>query len=271
MFLDVDATKCNRDGLCIAECPAKLIEMGDDVPQAIAGAENICIHCGHCVAICPEEALSLSFLTPSDCLQIEEALQLNSSQVEQFLRSRRSIRTYQDKAVPKELLEKILTLASAAPTAVNRQPVRWIVLAEQEQVRTVTALVIDWMQFMVEHQPKIAAGFNMEFLISAFMDGEDRICRGAPHLVFAAAAKHVGSGKTDCDTALAYLELALPSMGLGSCWAGYVLHAVSQWKPLREYLLPSGDDEIYGAVMLGFPRYEYQRVPPRNKARITFI
>jgi len=87
---------------------------------------------------------------------------------------------------------------------------------------------------MVENHPEVATSFNMEFLINAWEDGADRICRDAPHLIFTYTTNDIGSGKADCDTAIAYLELALPSFGLGSCWAGYVTYAVNQWQPLHE-------------------------------------
>lgn len=57
-------------------------------------------------------------------------------------------------------------------------------------------------------------------------DGADRICRDAPQLVFAHASNEFGSAAADCHTALAYLELALPGFGLGSCWAGHC-HSIS--------------------------------------------
>ncbi len=30
MFLEVDYSKCNSDGLCVDECPARIIEMNDE-------------------------------------------------------------------------------------------------------------------------------------------------------------------------------------------------------------------------------------------------
>ena len=78
MFLTVDYAKCNRDGLCVLECPAKIIEMNDKGPVGIEGAEEICIKCGHCVAICPEEALSLNFLSPESCRAIDESFSIHN-------------------------------------------------------------------------------------------------------------------------------------------------------------------------------------------------
>lgn len=105
MFLTVDYSKCNRDALCVLECPARIIEMDDKGPVAIEGAEDTCIQCGHCVAICPESALKLDFLSPESCREVDENLHLTPDQVEHFLRSRRSIRTYRKKAVQPDVLK----------------------------------------------------------------------------------------------------------------------------------------------------------------------
>jgi nitroreductase len=42
------------------------------------------------------------------------------------------------------------------------------------------------------------------------------------------ASNEFGSAAAGCHTAVAYLELALPGFGLGSCWAGYVNYAAGQ-------------------------------------------
>lgn len=271
MFVQVDVSKCNKDGLCVLECPARILEMHDNGPVAIEGAEEICIQCGHCVAICPEAALSLDFLTPDECMDIDEKLSLTGDHVEHFLKSRRSIRTYRKKPVSADLLEKALSIASCAPTGSNKQSVRWFVIHKREDVQSVGSHVIDWMRFVITEHPDIAANFNMPRLVNAWEEGLDRICRDAPHLIFSYALKENSSGKADCDTALAYLELTLPSLGLGSCWAGYVTAAANQWPPLKQFLGLEDSNVIHGAVMAGFPKFTYKRIPRRNNPDITYL
>jgi nitroreductase/NAD-dependent dihydropyrimidine dehydrogenase PreA subunit len=270
MFFSVDYEKCNQDSLCSLVCPAKIIEMQDQGPVAIDGAEETCIRCGHCVAICPEAALQLNFLAPESCLPIDDKLQLSVDHVEHFLRSRRSIRTYRQKSVPKDVLEKVLAIASSAPTGSNRQPVKWMVVHEKGKVQAVAGHVIDWMRSVQADNPELAEMFNMAKLIEAWENGIDRICRDAPHLLFTCTAKEVRNGSTDCHTAIAYLELALPSFSLGSCWAGYVNFAANNWPPLADFLGFSVDFECQGAVMVGYPKFHYKRIPKRNSPDIIY-
>jgi len=270
MFFQVDLDTCNSDGLCSHICPAKLIEMVDNQPSLVHKGEQACIRCGHCVAICPEEALSLEFLSSEDCLTIDHAGKLERIQVEQFLRSRRSIRTYRKKPIPKKLLEHVLQIASSAPTGSNRQPVKWLVIYEKSDVHHLGSLVVEWMRFVDSANPAMSEQYFMKHLVEAWDDGADRICRDAPHLIFAYTEKSVASGATDSHIALAYLELALAGFQLGSCWAGYVTMASNLWPALAEFLGLSHEYQIHGAVMLGYPKFEYKRIPPRKKADIRY-
>lgn len=43
------------------------------------------------------------------------------------IEERRSIRKFKDKVVPKEIIEKILELATKAPSGKNRQPWKFVV------------------------------------------------------------------------------------------------------------------------------------------------
>ena len=65
----VDKEKCKRDGICVSECPMKIIAIKseDAFPEPVPEAEEFCINCGHCVAVCPHEALSLETMDVQDC------------------------------------------------------------------------------------------------------------------------------------------------------------------------------------------------------------
>ncbi|MCP3944769.1 MAG: 4Fe-4S dicluster domain-containing protein [Desulfobacteraceae bacterium] len=267
----IDQSKCDKDGICALDCPAHIIEITKEGPAPIDGAQEFCINCGHCVAICPKGAFSLETMIPDDCMPIDRKQALDAAQTEQFLRSRRSIRRYKDKAVPADLLKDVLSVAGCAPTGSNRQPVRWLVVDQKEDVKAIAGHVIDWMRYVIENHPEMAATFNMEALVSQWDHGVDRITRDAPMLVFTYADKQIGSAPADCHTALAYLELALPGFGLGSCWGGYVNFAAAQWPPLSKMLgLPEGHAG-HGAVMVGYPKLRYARAPKRNAPDIQFL
>ncbi|HUL20823.1 MAG TPA: 4Fe-4S binding protein, partial [Thermodesulfobacteriota bacterium] len=110
MHFHVDLERCNRDRICIEACGRRLIEMGekDSVPTLIAGVEELCINCGHCVAVCPSGALALDTMGPRDCPEIKKELLIDLEEADQFLRSRRSIRNYKDTPVERDKLNKLI-------------------------------------------------------------------------------------------------------------------------------------------------------------------
>ena len=266
----IDQEKCDKDGICAIECPAHIIKMTKQGPVPIESAEEFCIKCGHCVAVCPKAAFSLEFLSPDQCMPIEKSLLLDANHVEHFLRSRRAVRRYKNKVVPKDVFEKALEIACSAPTGSNRQPVRWLVIDKKADVVKIGAHVIDWMRYVLKTHPKMALMFNMEALIIEWDRGTDRICRDAPILVFAYASDEFASAAADCHTALAYLELALPGFGLGSCWAGYVNTAANKWPDIAGELKLPEKHSFHGALMVGFPKLKYYRAPKRNVPDIRY-
>lgn len=270
MFFQVDMERCLKDEICVLECPARILEMGDGGPFMGKGGIEVCIRCGHCVAVCPVAAVSLDFLAPQDCLSPEDSEVIDWRQAEVFLRSRRSIRTYRKKPLARDVMEKALAVAAMAPTGSNRQLVQWLVMEKREDVEKVAGHVVDWMRYLVANKPEVAAHLNMSRIVEGWDQGLDRICRHAPHLIFAYTHKDVDVWGADCHTALAYLELFLPTVGGGSCWAGYVTFAAGQWPPLAEFLGLGNEHVVRGAVMAGMPKFGYQRIPPRNPPKVIF-
>ncbi len=269
----VDPEKCKRDGICVAECPALLLELKDDkeaVPVPIDEADEFCITCGHCVAVCPHGALSHRAMSPEQCPPVKKEWLLGKDHVEHFLRARRSIRTYKDKPVDKETLSKLIDIARYAPSGSNLQPVEWLVIHDGDEVQKLAGMVVDWMRYMIKEKPEVAEPMRMDRIVESWEDGVDRICRGAPHVIVTHAPKDLPPALSACTIALTYLDLAAPSFALGACWAGYFNYAATFWPPMIEALaLPEGNIS-HGAMMVGYPKYKYHRLPLRNEAPITW-
>ncbi|OPX86483.1 MAG: Coenzyme F420:L-glutamate ligase [Pelotomaculum sp. PtaB.Bin104] len=286
---------CRQDGLCAAVCPLQLITLNrkDGFPAPIEKAEKQCIHCGHCVAVCPYGALALATLKPGElsvaadgtlfygpislqtmkpeeCVQVNAILLPTADQVKHFLTARRSIRAYKSQPVARDVLSGIIDTARYAPTGRNTQPVNWLVIEDANEVRLLASLAIDWMRQVIKEEPGAARNLNMTRLVADWDQGVDRVCHGAPHVIVAHAEEDLTAIHTSCTIALTYLELAAFSTGLGACWAGFFNAAANFYPPMTEALrLPNGH-QCFGAMLVGYPRYQYHRIPSRKKAVVTW-
>jgi nitroreductase/ferredoxin len=272
MVFCVDAEKCNRDGICVEACGRKLIEMekADSVPALIAGLQELCINCGHCVAVCPSGALALHTMRPEDCPQIKKELLIDLEQAEQFFRSRRSIRNYKDKPVERDKLNKLIQVSGYAPSAHNARPVHFLVIEDKTEVRRLSGLVVEWMRMTIKEAPALAKTLHFDRLVGLWDGEKDPICRSAPHLIIAHAAENARFAQEDCILALAYAELMAQPLGLGATWAGYVMAATTSYPPLMEALnLPEGH-KYFGVMMVGYPKLKFMRMPLRNPPAVTW-
>jgi nitroreductase/NAD-dependent dihydropyrimidine dehydrogenase PreA subunit len=266
----VDVEKCNKDGICVQECPLGAIEMDPEtnMPVAAGDFDDCCLACGHCVAVCPKAAFHLDWLGPEACLPAQKELDVSPGQAEQFLRARRSIRNYRDRPVAREKIEKLLEIAGYAPSAKNNQPWRWTVVETPGDVRHYAGMVIDWMRTVIEMDPDMDRMRSFLRVVAAWDSGIERICRGAPCVIVVHGDKNYGFGPEDCALALSYLELYAPVLGLGGCWGGYFYSALNNYPPLSGALGIPADHKTFGAMMLGYPKFKYHRLPMRNVPQV---
>lgn len=271
-LLNVDHEKCQRDGICIAECPTRIIESKskDAFPTLIKGGQEFCLTCGHCVAVCPHGAMNHAAIKSEDCPTVPSERLLDPQQVVQFLKARRSIRTYRKKEVSRVDLIKLIDVARFAPSGHNLQPVNWRVIHDSGEVKRLAGFVIDWMNNLIDEQSPLAAAMHLDRIVAAWEAGADRICRGAPHLIVAHAHKDERTAPEACTIALAYLELVAAAFGLGACWAGYFNAAAKFWPPMAEALELPAQHASFGAMMVGYPKFKYQRLPLRNEPKISW-
>ena len=271
-LLIVDEGKCKRDGICARDCPTAIIKLKDkeSYPAIVPGGEDFCLTCGHCIAVCPHGALSHSQVPLAECQTIDKKLAITDAQAVQFLRSRRSIRFFNDRPVEKEKIRTLIEIGRYAPTASNTQLVEWLVLTDKEKIKEIARQTVDWMRREMDKNPESPRIAYMPMIIAAWDLGHDAVLRGAPALVVASAPKEAYNGMVDLTLALSYFELAAPTLGLGTCWAGLLQGALLAHQPLKESLgLPKHYPHHY-PMMLGYPKAKYFRLPERKQPKITW-
>jgi len=270
--LKVDKKTCRGDAKCVEICPFEILRMNEKegVPEFIPGGGEMCINCGHCFAFCPPGSIELSTMDPKGAMPLDYSKLPSPEQVELFLKGRRSIRIYKDQPVTKEFIEKLLDCARYAPSGINRQPVNWLVINNKDKVHEVAACVIAWMEELAAAKSPMVESFRFDRLINFWKEGKDLICRNAPCLIATYGVKDDPLVPQSCTISAAYLELAAFGFGLGACWAGYVHIALNMSENVRKAAGLPGRAEAGAAMMIGYSKYRYSRIPFRNAAKVIW-
>ena len=271
-LITIDPNKCKACRICVQTCPIAIIDEdpADRLPFVSAEKEAFCVLCGHCEAVCPEGALVHSQLQGED-LASPDALGIKQDQLAAYFRSRRSIRNYSRKPVDKKVLQEVMDVVRYAPTGVNRQMNRWVIVYDKKMVQQLVEGTINWMRTMVSSNPDLSKRLNMPRLIAGFEGGADVICRNAPHLAICYTDAQNVSGAKDAAIAAAHLELLLPSFGLGACWAGYLMVALMYSAELKALIGLDDSMAVHAALLLGYPSFAYYKVPQRKEVDVQWI
>lgn len=253
----IDENRCSHDGLCVRDCPAACLKMVDGKVSVRADAP--CLKCGHCVAVCPQAAVSLDGQDP-DALPRVSPLPAEEAMTA-LIRGHRSIRQFEERPLPRELLLRALDTVRYAPTGKNVENVRWLVLDGRQALMRAADAVVNTMR----DKP------GLEGVVRAHDRGHDPIFRGAPCAVFACAEEGYHLTAANCIIALSWLDLLLPAMGVGTCWAGYAVGAALHSERVRLAMGLKDKTMPFAGLMAGWSKVRYARIPVRRQPDITWV
>lgn len=261
-------SSCVQCGICKESCPLGIIEMGNNAPKLIY--PQACVRCGHCVAVCPQGALDHEKVPFHKQVSLDSFPILDPQTASRFLRSRRSIRSYKQEPVPKEMLLQLLDIARFAPSGGNSQGLSYMVVTKRELMERLTEVTVKWIEEQLDND--VAWVKPYANLVHIYRSTKrDVILRGAPHLIIAMAPNALTIGRDNTRYSLAYAELFAPTLGLGTCWAGlFEMCAFSVYPELYNLLEVEEGMIITGAIMAGYPRYTYHRLVDRNPLLLTW-
>jgi nitroreductase len=148
-----------------------------------------------------------------------------------FILTRRSIRHYEIRDIPQDVLQQILEAGRQAPSAANRQPVRFVVVNDRDLLKVLCDTLIT------------------------------RFVKYAPlAIVGCADTKSLLTGKwavVDATIAMENMVIAAWALGVGSCWIG----ACNEEKVKNLMKIPDGW-KVVALVTLGYPA---EQPKPRKK------
>ncbi len=130
---------CIGCGLCVSVCPDQTLSLVEGT-ALVSGHK--CMTCGHCQAACPAQAIVVA-AAPVDLgfTHIKEKKgwlapgAMDAADLVQLLRSRRSVRNYREEPVPLTLLEDLVKIGTTAPSGTNSQAWTFTILKDRHEVK----------------------------------------------------------------------------------------------------------------------------------------
>lgn len=157
---------------------------------------------------------------------------------------RRSIRRYADRDIPEPVVRDLLLAAMAAPSAVAKDPWRFVVIRERSTLEKIAAVLPNGQ--MLKQAP-------LGLVVLGDLE--------------AAHGKELSYLLQDCSAAIQNLLLAAHLLGLGACWLGIHPREERIAALTRLLALPPGILPISG-VALGYPA---ESPPPRTRYREAYV
>jgi nitroreductase len=183
-----------------------------------------------------------------------ERLKKGFTETERIILSRRSVRLYTKEQVPEFMVKRLLEAGRFAPSAGNCQPWKFVVLRDQEVMNGIADTVVKLCKILRVTMDYRRKGFHWlkpytKFwarlryndlhwvplgAASLIAEGKLGLWHGAPTVILIFKdVRGVSNPDLDCGIAGQNMVLAAHSMGLGTCWVGFVRPAfeyTGKWK-----------------------------------------
>jgi nitroreductase/NAD-dependent dihydropyrimidine dehydrogenase PreA subunit len=289
----IDLQTCSRCGACAKACPNQIMEWAEgEAPGFRADRISLCIHCGHCMAVCPSRSITAGGLSyEKDFFDLPMG-GLGEADFFNFLSGRRSIRNFEEKPVPREMLQRIIDAVTLAPMGVPPHKVEVTVVQNRAMIKKALPHLMKlygdlkkWMKnplarFLIRRRMNPETFNTLQNHVLPEMEkglpemkekGRDIFTRGAPALLLFHAHRASENHTEDVPIALAYGLLAAHALGLGATAIGLISAAVERNRKLRKLFQIPGDNEVLASMIVGYPKLSYKRGIRRDLAKVSWI
>lgn len=187
------------------------------------------------------------------------------------IEDRRSIRKFDDREVPREMLEQIITAGLCAPSAKNRQPWKFVIAADKAKDDALSAMERGLEREKREPLLPESVGYiadaentlnvmrqssSVIFVVNTLSADLSRMLTVEERVYEICNAQSIGA-------AVQNMSLAAVELGLGSLWVSNTFFAQRE---LNEWL--NTDGELIAALAVGYPA-EFPLPRPRKSQSET--
>ena len=272
-MMNVNSEKCVGCGLCVKDCFPGCIELVDGKAKI---NNATCMKCGHCIAICPKEAVSTDEYNMDEVKEYNEAeFKVESDNLLNFIKFRRSIRQFKEKDVETEKLLKIIEAGRFTQTATNAQNVSYIVV--KDNIEQLKEMILENLKNRGEEILKNLNPQTLRFKRYAQMwirmynkykenpKMNDKLFFNAPALILVVSDSPINGGLASSN-----MELMTNAQGLGTFFSGFFTLAAQGDEKIRTILGLEENKEIVTCMVIGYPNVKFARTAPRKDAIVSW-
>ena len=289
----IQSSTCKACGLCSEVCPNRIIKKDTSGKMFFRPDRlEMCFSCGQCMAICQTQSIHIPGLSyDRDFIDLPKGSNDKMGFFDLIV-GRRAVRTFKDKPVPKELLEKIVQAINYAPPGFPPIKTELIVVQNTELIRQALPHMIEVYDFLVGamRNPMMRMAIRQRIGREKFITltnhvvplmkkrlpelkagTEDTITRWAPAMIIFHANREEENYQTDIHIALTYGFLAAHALGLGGSPMDLIPPAIERNNQLRAIFAIPDSNEVVASMILGYPKYRYQRGIKRELASVKWL
>lgn len=289
--VEIDYSKCTACGICADICGGGLVGvLFKENGKVVIDQERHfgCIGCGQCVVICPENCITVEGRTFSNEDIVDFVKEAKPSYEDFFslISSRRATRNYLEKEVEQEKIDKIIEGVKQAPIGLPPSDVEILVLNGHAKVREFVTDIINaidsrkWIfgsvsSFFIRLFSKEIADLFKNYLyptalyyVRDLKAGKDGLLFNAPLVMYFHASPY--ADPADSFIAATYAMLTAESLGLATSFAGTSSNFLKHNKKLKKKYNIGMKNQHGIALIIGYPKYKYQRRLKRSLANVFY-
>lgn len=250
----IDTDKCIGCGLCSKVCAAH--NLGINHNKAFTRM-NDCIMCGQCSAVCPKKAISVIGFG-KDQIEKTEDIQLNPDHVLNTIRFRRSIRSFKETEISKEIIGQILEAGRLTHTAKNMQDVSFVVLnKEKDRIEKMAVKMFKAFKPIADLFSPMSRNNRIDDNFFFF---------NAPVVIVILA-----KDKTNGILAAQNMEFVAEAHGLGVLYSGFFTMAANASQKIKKAIAVPKGKRVAMTLVLGYPNVKFMRSTPHKELEVRYM
>ncbi len=276
-MIKIDSNKCTQCELCVKSCTTSAINpLNYDVNQ------DRCMGCSHCVAVCPSDAV-----TQSDVLGKHiDNHNVTPENFENLIYSRKSIRNFTEQEIDDKTLQDFLNLMEYAPTGTNSQETYVTVIRGKDRIQEFSKAMITFFQkamkamlnpvtkpimLLTMGKEKTNKLFGYRNHIVNVEEGNDILAYNSPLIVIFHASPNASTPEMDCNIQSSYASLHAVTLGLGTCFNGFITRGLNGNKKLKKELNIPKKHKVHSSILVGYPELNYKKRVIRQDLKVNVV